>query len=139
MLGEKGASLNPSPSDLRSIPLFESLTDAELERLSKWLDVHSFAAGKRLIAEGSAGYSFFLIHEGTATVLRDGKPVDTMGPGDFFGEGAMLDSGRRNADVEAASPMTVFWMFGANFRQMQTEFPQIAERIAAADQQRIPK
>jgi CRP-like cAMP-binding protein len=129
----------PAPSDLRSVPLFEALSGAELERLAGWFEVRSVEPGQRMIVEGSSGYSFLVITEGTADVIRDGKTVDTMSAGDFFGEGAMLDSGRRNADVVASTPMTIWWMFGVNFRQMQVEFPEIAERVAAAAQERTPR
>jgi CRP-like cAMP-binding protein len=123
--------LYPDPLDLRRLQVFDSLTDDELEQLSAWFEVRSVEAGRRLTMEGASGYSFFVIQEGTAAVTRDGQMIRILEPGDFFGEVAILDSGRRTADVVATSPMKLVVMFGAEFRRLQTQFPDVAQRIEA--------
>jgi CRP-like cAMP-binding protein len=124
--------LNPDPLDLRRLQLFDSLTDDELQQLSASFEVRSVEPGRRLAMEGASGYSFFVIQEGTAAVTRDGQMIRILEPGDFFGEVAILDSGRRTADVVATSPMKLVVMFGAEFRRLQTQFPEVAQRIEAA-------
>jgi CRP-like cAMP-binding protein len=127
----KEAPLNPDLADLRKIPLFESLSDEDLDRISKWLELRTIEAGRRLISGGASGYSFFVMVDGTAEAVRDGEVIGTLGPGDFFGELAILDSGRRKADVVATSPMSVAAMFGTDFRRLQEQFPDVAEHIQA--------
>jgi len=124
--------LNPDPSDLRRLPVFAALPDQDLEQISTWFEVRSVEPGRRVISEGASGYSFFVIQEGTADVSQDGQVIRTLGPGDFFGELALLDSGRRTADVVATSPMKLATMFGGDFRQLQARFPEVADRIEAA-------
>ena len=124
--------MNPDPPDLRRLQLFDSLTDDELEQLSALFEVRTVEAGRRLTMEGASGYSFFVIQEGTATVTRAGQIIRILEPGDFFGEVAILDSGRRTADVVATSAMRLVVMLGAEFRRLQTQFPEVARRIEAA-------
>ena len=57
--------------------------------------------------QGDYGYEFMVIEEGTVDVFRDGERIDSMGPGDFFGELAVLDDGKRDASVVATLPVRV--------------------------------
>jgi CRP-like cAMP-binding protein len=94
--------------------------------------------GSRFTTEGASGYLFFVIVEGTAQAEIDGRPVGKLGPGDFFGEVALLgETGRRMAAVVATSDMRVGVLFGTEFRQMETEVPQVAERLRAAMNERL--
>ena len=111
--------MNADPSDLRRLSVFAALPDQDLEQISTWFEVRSVEAGRRVISEGASGYSFFVIQEGTADVSQEGQVIRTLGPGDFFGELALLDSGRRTASVVATSPMKLATMFGGDFRQLQ--------------------
>jgi CRP-like cAMP-binding protein len=129
-------SVNPDPSNLRRLTVFASLPDEDIEQISKWFEVRSVEAGRRVISEGASGYSFFVIQEGTADVSLEGRAIRTLGPGDFFGEMALLDSGRRTADVVATSPMKLAAMFGGDFRQLQVRFPEVADRIEAVATER---
>lgn len=80
--------------------------------------------GRRLTPEGASGYTFYVIAEGTADVLHRDALVTQLGPGDFFGEMAILGDGRRIADVVATAPMTLYAMFGTSFREMEAELPE---------------
>jgi CRP-like cAMP-binding protein len=117
---------------LRNQPLFASLSDDELGRLAAWIEIRTANPGDRLTPQGAAGYWFFVIEDGTAEVLHDGARVDDLGPGDFFGEMAILGDGRRQADVVATSPMTLFAVFGSYFREMEAAMPDVAGRIREA-------
>jgi CRP-like cAMP-binding protein len=128
--------MNPDPADLGSLPLFESLADADLREIAGWFEVRSVDEGKPVTMEGASGYNFFVIQEGTASVSREGTVLRTLGRGDFFGELAILDSGRRTADVVATSPLKLVVMFGTDFRRLQDRLPDVAGRIQDAAESR---
>ncbi len=130
--------MRPDPAMLREMPLFSGLSDDESERVAGWFEQRGVSTGDRLTSEGASGYVFFVIEEGTAEAQVDAEAVGTLGPGDFFGEVALLgQSGRRMADVVATSPMRLSVMFGTEFRRMEQEFPQVVERLQAAMQERL--
>jgi CRP-like cAMP-binding protein len=115
--------------DLAGIPLFDTLEADERAAIAPWFELDDVSAGVNLTGEGASGYSFFVLREGTATVTIDGDEVRTLGPGDFFGELALLGDGRRTATVTTASPSHVLVLFGTEFRRLQQEQPEIAARI----------
>jgi CRP-like cAMP-binding protein len=89
---------------LRSVPLFASCTDKELSFIASRVDEVDIPAGQVLTKKGESGGDFFIILEGKAEVeAAEGKRA--LGPGDFFGEIALLDNGPRTATVKAATPM----------------------------------
>src|SRR5262249_31923037 len=100
--------------------------------IAPWFELESVSPGVNLTGEGASGYSFFVLQDGTATVTVDGDEVRTLGPGDFFGELALLGDGRRAATVTTATPAQVLVLFGTEFRQLQDAHPEIAERIESA-------
>jgi len=123
--------------DLAGIALFESLDDAQRAELAGWFELKHVSEGVRLVGEGASGYSFFVLLDGTATVTADGKTLSDLGPGDFFGEIAILGEGRRTASVTTTSPASVLVMFGTEFRRLQQQQPEIAARIEQAMQRRL--
>jgi CRP/FNR family cyclic AMP-dependent transcriptional regulator len=88
------------------------------------------------VGEGAPGYTFFVLTDGTAEVTSEGVTVATLGPGDFFGEIAILGGGRRTATVTSASPARLLVMFGTEFRQLEAAHPEIAAHITEAMQAR---
>src|SRR5262245_24886811 len=129
--------MNPDPDVLRAIPLFADLTDEQLHTIAGWLEVREESEGRRLVPEGASGYDFFLIARGTADVVHGGSVIASLGRGDFFGEMAMMgDEHRRVADVVATSPITVYEMFGTNFRQLEMGLPEIADQIRQTVEER---
>ncbi|HXF35761.1 MAG TPA: cyclic nucleotide-binding domain-containing protein, partial [Actinomycetota bacterium] len=80
---------------LARIPLFQGLSKHEREQVARWADEVDVPAGKHLLDEGRLPHEFFVIEEGTATVTRDGRRLAELGPGDFFGEIAILAEERR--------------------------------------------
>jgi len=130
--------MGTDPAVLQALPIFAGLSREQCERVAGWCEEREAEAGDRLTPEGASGYTFFLIEEGTAEVSRDGEFLAELGPGDFFGEGALLgESGRRNASVVAASPMRLAVMYGTAFRQLEAEFPQVAEHVRATMLRRL--
>jgi CRP-like cAMP-binding protein len=126
-----------SASQLATIPLFESVSSSDLDEVAKWFDVQIASEGVRLIGEGASGYSFFILTTGSAAVTTEDGRLADLGPGDFFGEIAILGDGRRTATVTTTSPSQLLVMFGTEFRRLQTAHPDIAGRIEEAMRQRV--
>jgi CRP-like cAMP-binding protein len=121
--------VHPDPLLLATFEIFRSLSWAEYERLAGLIAQHDVEAGKVINVQGDGGYRFFVIAEGEAEVLQDGTPIRRLGPGDHFGEIAILSEGRRTATVVAATPMRLLVMFGTAFRLMEQEFPSVAKAV----------
>ena len=105
--------------------------------LAGHLEIEAFDAGRRLVAEGRVGYSFYVIDSGRVEVSHDGAPVREMGPGDYFGEIAILGEGRRTATVTAVEPVVAWSLFGTHFRTLQAERPDVADALEAAMRERL--
>lgn len=127
------------PARLKSIPLFASLSDHERTQVARWADEVDVSQGKHLVDQGDFAYEFFVIEEGTAEVKRGEDSLAQLGPGDFFGELALLGEDRRTASVVATSPMRTIVMFGRDFRQMESEMPAVAAKIRQAIEERKPR
>jgi CRP/FNR family transcriptional regulator, cyclic AMP receptor protein len=122
--------------DLARIPVFAACTAKERNKIAHHIDRLRFDAGATVIRQGGPGGELFVIDEGQVDVVRDGRVVDTMGPGDHFGEMAILDSARRNATVRALSPLRVFVLPAAHVRDLLEEIPGLRERFVAMNARR---
>jgi CRP-like cAMP-binding protein len=121
---------------LAELPLFSSLTPDERELVAGWAELRTASPGDRLCGEGASGYSFFVLCSGAADVTQDGQELRALGPGDFFGELAILGDGRRSATVTAVEPSTMLVFFGTEFRRLEAELPEVAACIRQAVEQR---
>lgn len=119
------------PERLRELPLFRDLGQREREKLARWADEVDLPAGKPLIEQGTYPHEFFVLSEGTAEVTHDGQHLADLGPGDFFGEIALMENHRRTASVITTSPARVVVMATREFEAMGREMPEVAERIRA--------
>ena len=126
-----------SPSQLSAIPLFESLTIADLSELAPWFDVQIASEGVRLSGEGSSGYSFFILTQGSAAVTTNEGAHADLGPGDFFGEMALLDNEGRSATVKADTDVTLATIPEWNFKPFLKEHPEVAYRLLQTLSRRI--
>jgi CRP-like cAMP-binding protein len=126
-----------SVDDLAGVALFESLNDAELQELAPWFEERTASAGRLLVGEGASGYSFFILVEGSAVATAGDTTLRNLGPGDFFGEIAILERRRRSATVTTTTPAKLLVLFGTEFRQLQEAHPHIAARIEDAMRQRL--
>ena len=118
--------------DFANVPLFASLGDDQLSELATWFHVQNASEGVRLVGVGAPGYTFFIIVDGTAEVTKDGQAVGILGPGDFFGEIAILGKGRRTATVTSTSPSRLLVLFGTEFRRLEDAHPDVASSLAEA-------
>jgi CRP-like cAMP-binding protein len=115
--------------DLTGVPLFAGLTDDERSILAEWFEVSDATTGSVLVSEGAAGYSFYVLLDGAAEVKVGDEIVATYGPGDFFGEMAILGGGRRSATVTVTAPSRLLSMFGTEFRMLQEVRPDVAAQL----------
>jgi CRP/FNR family transcriptional regulator, cyclic AMP receptor protein len=124
---------------LERVPLFAGLSHKEREKVARWSDAVDIPAGKQLLEEGRLPHEFFVILDGEVEVTHDGEHLATMGPGDFFGEIALIEHGRRTASVATAMPTTLAVMSPASFAAMRREMPEVADRIDDAIRQRLKR
>src|SRR5262245_56838643 len=108
---------------LSHVPAFADLSAEELGWIARCFEPKDASAGTALMLEGASGYSFFVIERGTVEVARGGEMLEELGPGDFFGEAAILTGERRNATVTASSDVTLLVLFGTEFRVLESELP----------------
>jgi CRP/FNR family transcriptional regulator, cyclic AMP receptor protein len=117
---------------LKRIPLFAELSHKQLERAARLADEIDVGEGEHLVDEGRLAHEFFAIEDGKAEVLHESKVIGELGPGDFFGEIALVTMGRRTASVVAKSPMKVVVIFGPNFNSLADDLPQVKQKIDQA-------
>lgn len=119
-----------------SIPLFAGLSKRERRAVAQHADELDLKEGSPLVREGEFPYEFFVIEDGHAEVTHEGERLAELGPGDFFGEVALVDDTTRNADVTATTPIKVVVMTATDFRQMKRELPTVCDRISRAVEER---
>jgi voltage-gated potassium channel len=124
---------------IATIPLFEGLPSDELERIAGWLEPIDVPAEWHLLNQGSYPDGFFVVLEGTVRIERNGDPVAELGPGEFFGEIALLEDNKRTATVATATRVRAAVMDQADFFEMTAEIPAISKRITDAAIARFPK
>ena len=131
---------------LEQIPLFEGLPQKELERIAHSFKERRFSAGHTVSVEGAGGIGFFVISTGTASVDVHGEERGKLGPGDYFGEMALIDDqARRTATITADSDLTCFGLTSWEFRPLVETNAQIAwkllqvmaKRLRESEQQQI--
>src|SRR6266480_517396 len=111
---------------LARVPLFSAVKPKDLKKLGKRMTERSFSEGDIVTAEGESGIGFFVIEDGNATVSIGGKILRTLGPGEHFGEVALIDSGPRSATIVATTDLTCRGMSAWEFRPFVEEHPEVA-------------
>jgi CRP-like cAMP-binding protein len=120
------ATLRRSEAALAAIPLFDGLSKRHLRRLARDADVVAFGPGRSIVEEGQPGEAMFVVLGGTARVLRGGRKVGVLIPGDFFGELSALDAGPRTASVVPDTPVEVLRLFRHTLHELIEEEPALA-------------
>ncbi len=114
---------------LHRVPLFAGLDRRHLERLGMLTEEVDVPAGKVLMRQGEHGDDLMLIVSGGVAVERDGARLNQLGPGDFFGEIALVAGGPRTATVTAEAPTRLLVVNHRDFHAMMEEFPDVAVKV----------
>lgn len=114
---------------LGSVPLFAGLSKADLRHLLDISKVVHHEEGRTIVDEGAEGAGFSLVLEGEARVIRGGRTAARLGPGDFFGEIALIDEGPRTASVVAGSPLTTLYISAWTFRPLVKQRPDMSWKL----------
>ena len=115
-------------SRLKSIPLFEDVSDEELGQVAAFAQEVMVDEGRELVREGDFSYEFMVIEDGEAEVTRHGEHIADLGPGDFFGEMGLLEK----------TPMRLVTLTGWDLKRMERHIPRAVERVRATLEERRP-
>ena len=125
------------PTDvLAAVSAFAGCSRKEIHRVARYTLEERHPQGTVLIDEGTKGDEFYVIVEGRVEVLQGGEVVDTLGPGQFFGEVALLGHVTRNATIRAATPVRLLLLPARSFRSLIGRYPAIFDQVVNALEQR---
>ena len=124
-------------ADLKSAKLFKGLPDKELKSIEKELKVITHPAGHDIVVKGGSGVGFMIITEGSVTVTTVQGKKRKLGPGDSFGEMALLDHEGRSASIKADTQVTLATIPEWNFKSFLEEHPEVAYRLLQSLSQRV--
>lgn len=116
-------------SRLAAIPLFADLADDDRALVAAAARDVSVDNGETIASQGELGHALFAIESGTAAVTADGEQRGTLGPGDVFGEIAMVVAAHRTATVVATSPMHLIALFKRDVWALEQQSPEAAARL----------
>jgi CRP-like cAMP-binding protein len=124
--------------DLKSVPLFSDLEGRQLKKLASHFRERSVAPGTTLVREGEmSGVGFFVVAGGEAVVSAGGRDLKTLGPGDHFGEIALMQGADRTATVRATTDLSCFALSPGDFRDVVEGNPAIAWKVMQSLAERL--
>jgi CRP-like cAMP-binding protein len=119
-----------NPDDLKRVPLFEELDNRQLRKLAGLFRERTVDSGTRIVAEGQmSGVGFFVVGDGEAAVSVNGDEVATLGPGDHFGELALVSESERTATVTAKTELRVLEIAFWDFRDFAHANPDVTWKL----------
>jgi CRP/FNR family transcriptional regulator, cyclic AMP receptor protein len=116
-------------SELKNIPLFADVPDDKLLKVATFASLESAVEGKVIIREGGAANAFYAIEDGTVKVERDGDHIADLGPGDVFGEQALLEKSERSATVTATSPVRLIKIDHWEIPRIKQSMPEVLTEL----------
>jgi|SRR5262245_10236220 len=114
---------------IRSAPLFSHCDRREIEEIAAAADLIDVPAGMTVVTQGQQTNEFVVIAQGGCEVTRDGSQAATLGPGDFFGEIALVTGAPRTATVTATEPSTLLVLTDRAFERVVEDIPSIATSV----------
>ena len=117
---------------IKHTPLFANCSRRELEEIAHLADEIDLREGKEMTRQGSPGREFFVLLEGEAEVEKDGRVINQLSGGDFFGEIALVDDSPRTATVTATTPVRALVITDRSFRRLLKDQPEIQSKVLAA-------
>ena len=124
---------------LKRVPLFERLGKGDLARLGQLADEVEIPADKVLMREGETGSEMFVIESGRVRVDRAGGPTSELGPGDWFGEMALLTHAPRTATVTTTEASRMFVVAHREFHALMDELPSVRTSVLDCLADRLQK
>jgi CRP-like cAMP-binding protein len=128
---------DPRVTQLKAIPLFSQCSQRELEFIASQVEELDFPTGYVFCKQGETGHDFFVIVKGEAEVVRDGKRINTLRAGDFFGEIALVDEAPRTATVTATTPTKCLVLSHSQFQNVLHQRSDIALSVMKAMARRL--
>ena len=122
---------------LKRVPLFARMGRHELERLGQLADEIEVGLDRHVTEQGDTGHEFFVVLDGRLMVLDGTRPIATLGPGDFFGEIALIESVPRTATVRAEGIAQLLVIGHREFHALMDEFPSIRRAVMDALAERV--
>ncbi|HEY3463381.1 MAG TPA: cyclic nucleotide-binding domain-containing protein [Gaiellaceae bacterium] len=122
---------------LKRVPLFSACSKRELGEIAMLADELDLPKARNLTKEGTAGWEFIVLIEGEADVVRKGRVVNELGPGDFVGEIALVSGKPRTATVRTRGPARILVVTASGFRVLMHDVPSIQAKVLAALAARI--
>ena len=122
---------------IRGVPLFSHCSKKELEAIARIADEVPLDEGVEMTKQGARGHEFGIIVDGTASVTANGNQLATLGPGDFFGEIALVSDVPRTATVTATSPVRLLVITARDFRQLMRQSPDVQNKVLQALAHRV--
>jgi CRP/FNR family transcriptional regulator, cyclic AMP receptor protein len=122
---------------LKKVPLFAGLDNRELEQIASSMRERRFNAGDSVTQEGAGGVGFFVVEEGEADVTVGGAARGSVGPGDYFGEIALINESPRTATLTARTDMVCYGMTPWDFRPLVESNSTIAWKLLTAMAQKM--
>jgi CRP/FNR family transcriptional regulator, cyclic AMP receptor protein len=117
---------------LRNVPLFQSCSQRDLEKIAKAGDEVTMPAGSLIVDQGQTGREAFIVMSGTVTVKRNGKKVASLGPGTVVGELSLLDHGPRTATVICETECTLLLLSQRHFMAVVDDVPALSHKLLAS-------
>jgi CRP-like cAMP-binding protein len=114
---------------LAEAPAFDGLDHETLEAIASRGLYIWVPTGQTVVKAGESEFDFYVILSGEADVMSEDVTVAQLGSGDVFGEMALIDGGKRTADVVARSPLSLMTMTSWNYRSVTKQFPEFADRL----------
>lgn len=142
MTGSEVARLRAMERDqklqlLKGVPLFANCSKTSLGQIARLVDEVQLPAGRVLMQQGRVGNEFFVIVEGKVRIERDGRRIDTEGPGDFLGEIALVDHRPRTATAICETPCRFLVLAHREFHTLLADSPPIANAVLKALAERL--
>jgi CRP-like cAMP-binding protein len=119
------------------VPLFAACSRSELGKVARLADEVDLRAGRALTREGEPGREFFVLLEGSAEVRRAGRKIRELGPGDFFGEIALVSNIPRTATVRTTAPTRALVIVNRDFRSLLEQSPKVQLKVLQALAERL--
>jgi len=124
---------------LTRVPLFSGCSEEEVRDIAGLAHLLRFDDGAVIVPEGEEGLGFYLVMSGEASVVRGGDEVNRLGPGDFFGEIALIEGTPRTATVVAVGATVCLGILRGDFRPLLVRQPRIALRIIEEEGRRFDR